>query len=193
MTDQELVKGLAEKNAAAFDEIYKKLHRKFCAFAKNILNDPHEAYEQTAEAFVKLWATDKEFASLEHVNNFLYLVIKNSCVSYLREKVQKSKYEKQMKDAGELSENAIERKFQEADLFARLYSRIEELPEMRQKVFKLTYFDGLSRAEIAEQLGISQSTVKNQNYEAMKWLRIYMGIEKMVTAVTLALFFSRLL
>jgi DNA-binding NarL/FixJ family response regulator len=40
---------------------------------------------------------------------------------------------------------------------------------------------------VAEQLGISESTVKNQNSEAMKTLRIFFGVEKLLILIGLTL------
>jgi RNA polymerase sigma-70 factor (family 1) len=187
MTEDQIVQGLWEKDPAAFDELYSKLYRKFCAFANNLINDPIEAGDQASEAFIKLWAYKKKFTSLEHINHFLFLVIRNGCISYIRKNKLHAKVQQQLLKTGKLSEDLIERKIQEADVFSRIYARIEELPEMRQKVFKLTYLEGLSRAEVAQQLGISESTVKNQNSEAMKTLRIFFGVDKLLILICLTL------
>jgi RNA polymerase sigma-70 factor (ECF subfamily) len=187
MTEDQIVQGLWEKDAAAFDELYSKLYRKFCAFANNLINDPIEAGDQASEAFIKLWNYKKRFASLEHINHFLFVVIKNSCISYIRKNKRHAQVQQQLLKTGKSSEDLIERKIQEADIFSRIYARIEALPEMRQKIFKLTYLEGLSRAEVATQLGISESTVKNQNTEAMKTLRIFFGVEKLLVLICLTL------
>lgn len=49
---------------------------------------------------------------------------------------------------------------------------IKALPEKRRKIFVLHYFDGLSTAEIAIELNISQKTVQNQLTTATHALRL---------------------
>ena len=44
------------------------------------------------------------------------------------------------------------------------------MPPQRQKIFVLSRLYGLSAAEIARQMGISERTVENQLYQARKGL-----------------------
>lgn len=117
---------------------------------------------------------------MDHLNDFLYKVIRNSCISYIRKNKLQVKFERQLIESGKVTEDIIEKKLQEADVYNKIYSRIDFLPEMRKKVIRLTYIQGLSRAEVAEQLGISESTVKNQITEALKTIRLYIGPAKLV-------------
>ncbi len=124
---------------------------------------------------------------MDHVNDFLYLVIKNSCISSIRKNKLKAKLEKELLESGKESENVIESKYQDADVFYKIYQRVEQLPEMRQKVFKLIYLEGYSRAEVANELGISEHTVKNHSFEAMKTIRHNLDKDKLVMLVLLGL------
>src|SRR5690606_29271189 len=51
---------------------------------------------------------------------------------------------------------------------------IEELPPRRKQIFKMSRFGGLSYDEIARQLNIGKSTVKDHVLEALVYLRAYM-------------------
>ncbi len=48
---------------------------------------------------------------------------------------------------------------------------ISGLPPERQKVFKLSRFEGMKYKEIAEELGISVKTVEAQMGKSLKYLR----------------------
>jgi RNA polymerase sigma-70 factor (family 1) len=180
MTDQELLNGLWQKDHAAYSEVYTKLFRQFHAFTNNLLNDPDEAGDIVTDAFLKLWQYKKKFASMDHVQSFLYKIIRNAFIDLVRRNKIKKKITHEIQAIGATSENFIERKLQEADVYYRIYSKMDMLPEQRQKIIKLTYIYGLSRSEIAEQLGISESTVKNQITEGLKNIRSYLGLEKMI-------------
>ena len=52
-----------------------------------------------------------------------------------------------------------------------LEDAIFELPEQRQKIFRMSRFGQMKHKEIAEELGISPKTVETQIYRSLKLLR----------------------
>ena len=57
------------------------------------------------------------------------------------------------------------------DLRQALDSSMETLPDRSRDVFRLSYLDGLTHAEIAAKLGISERTVDWHIYTALQSLR----------------------
>ena len=62
---------------------------------------------------------------------------------------------------------------------ARLWTAIDSLPEKCREVFILSKRDGLKYEEIAEELGLSLNTVRNQISKALKVLKE--GVHKLYT------------
>ena len=186
MTDEQIMQRIIDKDPAAFNEVYDKLYRKLFLFAKSLIYDTEEARDIVAESFIKLWAQQKQFSNMAHLQVYFYAVIKNACIDYLRKDKLRTKIENQLIKAGTVQENVIERKFQEAELVQLLYERINQLPERMQQVFKLTYLDGYSRSEIAQMLNLSENTVRNTNAAAMKALRLTLGAEQLLILIFLA-------
>jgi RNA polymerase sigma-70 factor (ECF subfamily) len=172
MTEFDIIQGLKEKDPAAFDEVYARFYKKMCAFAASLIHDPVESQDQATDGFVKLWAQKKKFASLLHVEMFLVQTIKNSCIDYFRKNKYRSKYVEDAIKQGVISEDEIERKYQKADIIHRVYNRIEKLPEGQRNCFKLTYLEGHSSNEVAQILNLSEKTVRNQNWLALRALRL---------------------
>jgi len=56
-------------------------------------------------------------------------------------------------------------------LEARLWDAIERMPERRRQVLLMAKRDGMSYLEIAEELGVSENTVRNTLAKAMESLR----------------------
>jgi RNA polymerase sigma-70 factor (ECF subfamily) len=60
--------------------------------------------------------------------------------------------------------------YAEIDLEQKVTDFIEQLPDRRRTIFKLSRFEGLKNREIAEKLGISIKTVEAQMTEALRFL-----------------------
>ncbi|WP_205513815.1 RNA polymerase sigma factor [Longitalea arenae] len=185
MTDEQIMQRVMNKDREAFSELYDKLYRKLFLFAKSMAGDAEEARDIVTESFIKLWSQEHSFSTMAHLQVYLYTIIKNSCIDYLRRDKLRTKIENQLSKAEIIHENVIERKYQEAELVQMLYERINQLPERMQQVFKLTYLDGYSRTEIAQMLNLSENTIRNTNAAAMKAIRLTLGVETIVILVLL--------
>ena len=64
-------------------------------------------------------------------------------------------------------EETVDRSF----IWARLWTAIDRLPAKRREILLLSKRDGLSYAEIARRMGISQNTVHNHMTKALRTLR----------------------
>jgi RNA polymerase sigma factor (sigma-70 family) len=52
-----------------------------------------------------------------------------------------------------------------------ILDEVEQLPQIRKKIFKLIFVEGLTTGEIAEQLGITVDTVRVQKARALNSIR----------------------
>lgn len=193
MTDELIMQRIMDKDPAAFNELYDKLYRKLFLFARSLVGDQEEARDIVTESFMKLWSQKNSFSNISHLQVYLYTVIKNSCIDYLRRNKLRTKIEHHLAQAEIVSDNAIERKFLEAELVQTLHNRISELPDRMQQVFRLTYLEGYSRAEVAEMLSLSENTIRNTNAAAMKALRVTLGAEQMMIFILIAIISDDLL
>ncbi len=183
MTDELIMQRILKKDPEAFNELYNKLYRKLFLFANSLIANTEEARDIVTESFIKLWSQDNHFANMTHLQVYFYTIIKNACIDYLRRGKLKAKIVNRLGKEERISENIIEKKYQEAELIQLLYERINQLPDRMKQVFKLTYLDGLSRAEVAQMLNLSENTIRNTNAAAMKALRLTLGVEQMMILI----------
>jgi RNA polymerase sigma-70 factor (ECF subfamily) len=189
MTDEQIMQKILEKDPEAFNEVYNKLYRKLFLFANSLIANTEEARDIVTESFIKLWSHDNYFSNMSHLQVYFYTVIKNACIDYLRRDKLKAKIENRLVKEEHITENVIEKKYQEAELVQILYDRINQLPDRMQQVFKLTYLDGYSRTEVAQMLNLSENTIRNTNAAAMKALRLTLGVEQVMILIFIALLF----
>jgi RNA polymerase sigma-70 factor (ECF subfamily) len=80
---------------------------------------------------------------------------------------------------------------QEADynlLKSKVDEVVEELPEKRKQIYKLSREEGLSHKEISEKLNITVKTVENQITLAIKHLKSRLGRELLAVLLFISLF-----
>jgi RNA polymerase sigma-70 factor (ECF subfamily) len=187
MTDELIMQKILDKDPEAFNEVYNKLYRKLFLFANSLIGNTEEARDIVADSFIKFWSKENYYSNMTHLQVYFYTIIKNSCIDYLRKDKLKTKVENRLVQSKQLSENIIEKKFQEAELIQLLYDKINQLPDRMQQVFKLTYLDGFSRTEVAQMLNLSENTIRNTNAAAMKTLRLTFG-EQVMTLIFITIF-----
>ncbi len=87
----------------------------------------------------------------------------NACISYSRNRKEMVGLE----FVPEADEEAVDT----SERDARIWIAIDQLPDKCREIFLLSKRDGLSNEEIADQMGISIKTVKNQMTKAFARLR----------------------
>lgn len=71
----------------------------------------------------------------------------------------------------ERSVESVTRTVMASELETRIYVAMEKLPEQCRLIFKLSRFEELKYAEIADQLNLSIKTVENQMGKALRIMR----------------------
>lgn len=146
-----------------FDIYFRKMYLPLGMFALRIIGDAELAEDLVAEAFTKVWTKIEEGIEIENFRGYMYRSVRNECLSYLRSKKETIGLD----NIPEVDEETIDT----SERDAKLWKAIDELPEKCRQVFLLSKRDGLSNEEIAQHMGISIKTVKNQITKAFSRLR----------------------
>ena len=146
-----------------FEIFFKRLYLPLGMYALRIVDDATVAEDLVQDAFIKAWLYIEKGGDIEKFTPFMYRAVHNVCLTYLRERRETVGVE----EIPEVAEEDIDTSFRDA----RIWKCIDELPEKCREVFLMSKRDGLSNEEIAEELGISIKTVKNQMTKAFKRLR----------------------
>lgn len=146
-----------------FEAYFRKLYLPLGMYALRIVDDADVAEDMVQEAFMNTWERLEGGLEISNFKAFMYRSVRNECLSYLsslKEKVG----EEFIPEAGE---EEIDTSFRDA----RIWKAIDELPEKCREIFLMSKRDGYSNEEIADELGISIKTVKNQMTKAFSRLR----------------------
>lgn len=146
-----------------FELHFKSLYMPLGMYALRIVEDVEAAEDLVQDAFMKAWLAVEGGADIDRFRNYMYQIVRNECISYLR----KQKETVSLDNVPEADEETVDTSVRDA----RLWQAIDKLPERCREVFLLSKRDGLSNEEIANELGISIKTVKNQMTKAFARLR----------------------
>lgn len=180
ISNEELIARLKVRDKDAFHYLYKSYFSKLVLFAESYLYDEEEARDQVQNLFCYLWDNaDKLFvtASLKY---YLLTSLRNRCLNVLRERKIRDKHNDKLFEA-QLFSGTDDVEINE-EVAQRLREALDALPNKCREIILLKIVEEKKNREIAEQLGIAETTVKTQVQRAYRMLRerlipIYLLIE----------------
>ncbi len=185
-----LFQQIATGNELAFRKVFHDCNAKLFPFVLKLTRSETIAEDLVQETFLRLWVHRCEVGEMDRPIAWLYTVASNLSLSWLRahaaetRKLQRIK----IKDSTR-SEQIIEQlSVEEAQLL--ISQAVDLLPPKRKQIYKLSREQGLSHKEIAEQLHLSTSTIKNQMVNALKFIKDYLYQSSGITIPILILLFS---
>lgn len=179
--DKILVERLRENDRTAFEALFKKYYPSFCLVAYRYVEDKDAAKDITQDVFIKFWDKRNEYEDIPSVKTFLYVLVKNASLNYIRSQKIKDKHLSAIEREGELFFHQVAIP---EETFRQLEATIEKLPPQSANIMRLV-MQGYSNMEIAEQLGVSVNTVKTLKYNAVKNLRNSMDDVSLATVILL--------
>ncbi len=171
LEDQHIVQGLQQGDRSSFETMFRTWYNPLCNFAYGFLGSREEAEESVQGVFIHFWEKRKDIQIDTSLKSYLYRSVRNSCMNILKhEKVKREHAKYALSQNGNLAESAAGN-LMSSELELRIGEALAKLPEQCRLVFKMSRFEELKYAEIAERLGISIKTVENQMGKALRIMR----------------------
>ncbi len=164
-----------------FSELYITYYSKLVRFAREYVILEEDAENITQDVFTDMWEKRDSIDLIENVNAYLFRLVKNRCLDYLKHKAFEQKYIEHIQSSFEvelsLKLQSLECNISEVNETEVLIRKaINSLPKRCRDIFMLSRMEGLKYREISERLGISVNTVECQMSIALKKLRGKLGI-----------------
>jgi RNA polymerase sigma-70 factor (ECF subfamily) len=172
LKDYELTKRSAKGDMVAFEEVYRRHHRRVYSICLRMLKNTTEAEDLTQDVFIQLHRKIGSFRGDSAFTTWLHRLTVNQVLMHFRKR--NVKFEKTTEE-GETPVQVVEgtlnpRKMPVVDKIA-LESAIEQLPNGYRNVFVLHDVEGYEHEEVARILGCSVGTSKSQLHKARLKLR----------------------
>jgi RNA polymerase sigma-70 factor (ECF subfamily) len=159
----------------AFKEIYERYAPSLSSFAAARLPSLDEAHDIIHDLFVHLWEDRSNINIQVSLRAFLYAAIRYRIIDHIRRNSTRRKYAALVAKMSVHAQEEAESRIYEKELKERLDSAISQLTPRIREVFRLSRFEHLTVAQIADRLNISEQTVKNQLTTALSHLRAHLG------------------
>ena len=150
-----------------FSDYFHAYYRSLCLHALHFMGNTGEAEDVVQETFVSLWDKREQLEMIKSVKSYLYTAVRNNCLTRIRDAKPTTPLDKLHADELLSEEEQVER----AEMEARIWKMIDELPERRREIFLMAKRDGMSYKEIAEETGLTVKTIENHVFRAMQSLR----------------------
>ncbi|OQP47913.1 hypothetical protein A4H97_30375 [Niastella yeongjuensis] len=153
-------------------ELYEEHYAPLLDFASQLIINKEEAHHIVQETFIRLFGMRDRFSTLPDIKAFLYITVRNICLSYIRADKEKDPGG----DAAWFNQALIatarfdEPVAREAVLL-QMHEQLLVLPAQEQIVFRLLFYDRLSIQEAMEESGLSAVVVAQRRISAIRILR----------------------
>ncbi|SEN38585.1 RNA polymerase sigma-70 factor, ECF subfamily [Chitinophaga rupis] len=181
-TDQDLLKKLKEGDEPAFRELYARHNRQVLAFAYHMTHSAIDAEDILQETFLRLWTGREQLPDIMHVGNYLFTIAKNKTLDHLRKVSLQQKLIDQVWANLSETTNDLELQLEARESKNLIQQAVAQLSPQKQTIFQLSRQQGLNHDEIAAQLRLSKSRVKNLLVETLKYIRTYLSQHAVLTA-----------
>lgn len=184
-SDESLMLRFAAGENACFEELVRRYQGPMLSFIGRRIKPRARAEELLQEVFVRVVKSRQRYTVQSKFRTWLYTIARNICVDEVR---RRSRRPQTIPNSGPQDHKGDERprgvdtlksaahspesKAQDQEILARIELALDTLPEEQREVFVLRQIQGLSFAEIAEVVEVSQNTVKSRMRYALEKIRV---------------------
>lgn len=172
---KELIEHCKEGDSRAQEQLYMQYAKAMFNICRRMTNNHAEAEDVLQEAFADAFFRLGSFRFESTFGAWLKRIVVNHCINHLKKK----RAELVPMDDLSMFESRLDDSWEEDDAaynVSRIMYAFEKLPDGYRVIFSLYLLEGYDHTEIAEILGISESTSKSQFLRAKQKIRDILNV-----------------
>lgn len=155
--------------------LFESLYRDYCGRVYNFVHrlthgNGYIAEEITQMVFLKIWEKMPSLDTRSDITPYLMSITRNTLLNYLKHQAVEYIYLNYLREHN--ADDCVMPDTADARLLEpKILELVNEMPPMRQKIFRMSRFSNMSTRQIAEGLGLSVSTVETHIQLALRFMR----------------------
>lgn len=175
LSDEQIVTRVAAGQTALFEVLMRRHNERLYRCARAILKDDSEAEDVMQQAYVNAYTHLRQFDARAKFSTWLTRIAVNEALARVRRRGRYTTVDPESPAPVEFpmasATSNPERQAFAQELGALMERAIERLPDGAREVFVLRQVEGMSTAEVAEVLSVSEDVVKTRLSRARATLR----------------------
>lgn len=170
--DIKLIQAMRSGDLSALGILYQRYGEGVYRLALRILSNSHEAEDLTQEVFLTFCRTTTYDGSRGSVLVFLLTMTRSRAINRLKQvRSKQQQLQRWQRSQPSNVPNAPMENAALKELSHYVSEALQALPDGQRQVLEMAYYDGLTQAEITEQLNLPLGTVKTRSRRGLLKLR----------------------
>lgn len=169
--EKDLLRELRDGEKQAFTSIFQTYYQVIYQFALKLSADSEDAADIAEDVFLNLLEEKPVLNDATHLKAFLFRSVRYKWMDLRKKRMRDHAREQQYGAEQEQEETTYLAQVMRAEILLELRKAIESLPGQAGKIISMTYLEGKSNQETADELNLSIQTVKNQKRRGLDLLK----------------------
>jgi len=170
-TDLELIELMRTDDEAAFAEIYRRYSLMLISYSLKVIQEKEQAKDIVQEVFISIWKRRVNLNLSGDLSHYLLKAVRNLSIRYIEKNITEKNFTKRFALFTQHLPFSPYSALEIQELEEKIEAAINNLPPKMKEVYYLSRYENLSYKEIANKLGIAETTVKKQVSNALHIIR----------------------
>jgi RNA polymerase sigma-19 factor, ECF subfamily len=171
--EKTLFRQIAEGDETAFRHIFHIYNEMLQPFVVKLTRTDQAAEEVLQEVFLKLWLYREKLTDVENPKAYIIRIVSNESMNYLRRLANDNRLFDRIKQVPGVEAASAEQSLVLRETEKLIQNAIDRLPQACRQIYRMSRDENMRIPEIAAELKLSDSTVKNQLVKALKSIRLF--------------------
>ena len=156
---------------SAFSIFFDTYWKEFYTYVYRILQDQEESTDILQDTFAAVWEQREKLSHVQSIKAYVYTIIHHKAVKSIKNNIKLRNLKDELSQYFPQHDDKLTQEVNARELAVLIQEEIQNLPPRMREIFLLSRNEYLSYREIAEQLCISENTVKKQVSSSIKQLK----------------------